>query len=115
MRLAIVGSREFNDYQKLYDILAEHFYHRKITAIVSGGAKGADSLARKYAENFNIEYIEFLPDWDKYGKSAGFIRNKDIVEKSDFVLAFWDGKSNGTRHSINIARELKKPTMIIYF
>jgi len=56
-----------------------------------------------------------LPDWDKYRKSAGFIRNQQIIDACTFVLAFWDGKSKGTKDTIDKARKAKKPTFIIYF
>lgn len=101
MTYAIIGSRDFNDYDLLVNILSNF----QITKIVSGGARGADSLARRYANENNIELQEFLPDWNKYGKKAGFIRNKDIVINADYVIAFWDCLSKGTLSSINIAKQ----------
>jgi hypothetical protein len=77
--------------------------------IVSGGAKGADSLGRDFAQKHSAKYLEFLPDWEKFGKSAGVVRNADIVKNSDFVLAFWDGQSGGTRHSLELAQKTGKP------
>jgi hypothetical protein len=86
-----------------------------IDAIISGGAKGADSLAKRLAADIETNYIEFLPDWEKDGKAAGFIRNQQIVDASDIVIAFWNGVSKGTEDSINKARIAKKPTFIVYF
>lgn len=102
--LGVIGSRAFNDYnlcKKALDKVIKKLSnkHEKIV-FVSGGALGADTLAKKYAKDNSIKIIEFIPDWDKYGKAAGFIRNKDIVNKSDLLIAFWDGKSRGTLNSI---------------
>ncbi|MHA1302510.1 MAG: DUF2493 domain-containing protein [Candidatus Heimdallarchaeaceae archaeon] len=117
MKLAIVGGRNFNDYEKLED--AMQFFHiedfQEVSVIISGGAKGADSLGERYAENWNIQIKQFLPEWNKYGKAAGFIRNQQIVDACDMVLAFWDGESKGTKDTIDKARKAKKPTFIYYF
>lgn len=113
MKLAIIGSRSFIDYEMAKRVFACYFKSRT-TEIVSGGAKGADLIGKRLAEEFNTKYTEFLPDWDTHGKAAGFIRNKDIIKNATFVLAFWDGVSRGTENSLNHAKEMKKPTMIIY-
>jgi len=115
IRLAIVGSRDFTNYNVLKVIISNIFYRNdvlKIAEIVSGGAKGADSLGDRFAKENDIPIKLFLPDWNTYGKSAGFRRNKLIVENCDVLLAFWDGKSKGTQHSINIAKELGVSTII---
>jgi hypothetical protein len=83
--------------------------------IVSGGATGADSLGRDVAQKHGANYLEFLPDWEKHGKSAGVIRNADLVKISDFVVAFWDGQSRGTRHSLDIARQKGTPYYVYNF
>jgi hypothetical protein len=114
MKLAIVGSRTFNDYTKLR-FFADYFIESHDDCIISGGAKGADTLGEKYAEDNYIKTQIFPANWDKYGKSAGFIRNQYIVDACDIVLAFWDGKSHGTANTIEKARKAKKPTFIIYF
>jgi len=113
MRLAIIGSRTFNDYNLLRKSI--HIFNTEIDCIISGGAKGADSLAKQFAEEWHIEYVEFPAEWNKYGKAAGFRRNHDIVNACDTVLAFWDGKSRGTKHSLDLARDAKKPTFLVYF
>jgi len=117
MRLAIVGSRTFPDYN-----LLKKWAYIYLTAgwgpditIISGGANGADKMAERFAKEYNYEVSIFLPDWNKYGKSAGFRRNEHIVDDCDIVLAFWDGKSKGTKHTIDLAKLAKKPTFIIYF
>ena len=80
-----------------------------------GGAKGADKLSEKWADDNNIDKDIYYPDWNKYGKKAGYIRNQSIIENSDRVIAFWDGSSKGTSHSINLAKKDDKPYKIIYY
>ena len=121
MRLAIIGSRTFNNYALLSKTLGVHFYYMIHSdefgeyEIISGGANGTDNIAKQYAENTNIKYVEFPAEWNKYGKSAGFIRNQQIIDNSDMVLAFWNGESRGTADTIEKAKRAKKPTFIIYF
>lgn len=112
MKISIIGSRTFNDYDFLKQSILENIAINDIDVIVSGGAKGADKLGELFAEEFNKRTIIFLPDWEKYGKSAGFIRNADIIKNSDFVFAFWNGVSKGTLNSINTAKKLNKKIKI---
>lgn len=117
MKLAIVGGRDFNDYNILTTWVDSIFYmqNTNLKFVVSGGAKGADSLAKKYTDEHIAEYIEYPAEWNKYGKSAGFIRNQTIVDNCDMVLAFWDGQSRGTADTIEKAKKAKKPTFIVYY
>lgn len=115
MRVAIVGSRGFNDYKKLKSVLDKFHKDNLIDLVVSGGARGADYFGERWAINNKIPIRIFKPEWDKYGKSAGYRRNVDIVTESDFVIAFWDGKSKGTAHSIDIAKQQNKECLIIEF
>ena len=119
MKLAIIGSRNFTDYNLLRKTLEEHWsdelYGTWIKEVISGGAIGADRLGAKWAKENNVALTEFIPDWNKHGKAAGFIRNEDIIKNADVVLAFWDGASRGTANSLSIAKRLKKTTLIIYF
>ena len=107
MRLAIIGSRNCPEID-----IASHLKYIPDT-IVSGGARGADTYAKLFAQKHNLTLIEYLPEYDKYGKSAPLIRNKLIVENSDCVLAFWDGKSRGTKFTLDYAAQLGKPVKII--
>jgi hypothetical protein len=110
MNVGVIGSRSFNDYLLLEQILTQ----LEISTIISGGAKGADLLAEKYANRQNIETIIFKPDWS-IGKGAAAIRNQKIVENSDMIVAFWDGKSKGTSMTIKIAESKNiKVLKIIY-
>lgn len=113
MKLAIVGSRGFDIYAYLSKTL--EIYFPDIKQIISGGARGADSLGARYAREHEIPLVEFLPDWDRYGKSAGFKRNEQIVDESTALAAYWDGQSHGTKHSINLARNLQKPVIIFLY
>ena len=115
MKVAVVGSRGFENYSKLSRVLDKVHVVKPITLIVSGGAVGADSLSEKWAEENGIEILIFKPDWKKYGKRAGFIRNTQIVESADTVVAFWDGESRGTKNSIDTANKLDKPLFIVRF
>lgn len=106
MKTAIIGSREFTDYEffsKTVDV-----YAKDISLIISGGARGTDTMAERYADEHNIPKQIFEPDWNTYGKKSGFIRNKDIIGLSELVIAFWDGASKGTQHAIKLAIKSKK-------
>ena len=114
--IAIVGSREYDNEEEFFTILTsliKGFKSKQTISFTSGGADGADTLAKEFAIQNNIQIDEYLPEWDKHGKKAGFIRNSKIWENADFGLAFWDGKSKGTRHSLSIAKNTYK-TLIIY-
>ena len=107
MRLAIIGSRNCPP----VDIA---FYLPFVPdTIVSGGAKGVDTYAKKYAIKNNIPIIEFLPDYRKYGRKAPLMRNLQIVDNCDFLLAFWDGISRGTKFTIDYAEKRGVPLKIV--
>ena len=111
MRAAIIGSRNFNDMGFLEKSISP--YLDDISEVVSGGAKGADSLGASWAKSNGIPANIFLPEWDKHGRGAGPIRNRLIIENSDVVFAFWDGKSKGTKSAIEIAKKMGKIIYII--
>jgi len=118
MKLAIVGGRDFTDtilFNKVIDRLLKREIFINVIEIVSGGAKGIDTLAENYALNHNIKTNIFLPDWDKYGRSAGFKRNVKIISNADITIAFWDGKSKGTKHSMNITKDLDKTLIVVKY
>ena len=107
MRVAIVGSRTLT-ISNLGDYLPED-----TTEIVSGGARGIDTCAREYALANHIPLREFLPDYQRFGRSAPLRRNTTIVENADFVIAFWDGKSRGTLFTLNECEKLGVPYRIV--
>lgn len=113
MNYAIIGSRGFQNYEML-KIVCNRLI-RDTDTIVSGAASGADILGKQYAIERKLGYIEFPADWNTYGKRAGFIRNQEIIDNSDFVIAFWDGISKGTKHSLDLAKFGKIATLIIYY
>jgi hypothetical protein len=113
VRLAVVGSRSFADYKLLCDTLDR--VKSSIEEIISGGAAGADALAARYAREHGIPLVEIKAEWAIYGKQAGYMRNYDIIERCDGVVAFWDGASKGTKHDINLAREMRKRCFIVRF
>ena len=82
------------------------------THVISGGARGVDRIAGEYAASKGIEFTEYLADWDKYGKRAGFIRNYVMVGAADAVIAVWDGRSAGTKQAIDSARSCGKPVFV---
>ena len=112
-KVAIVGSRTFTDYTLLETILDK--YKDKINVIVSGGAVGADSLGAKWATKNGIKTTIFKPDWNTYGKKAGYMRNMQIIEECDICIAFWDGESKGTKHSIGLCQQINKPYKVVRF
>jgi hypothetical protein len=112
MKLAIIGSRTFNDYELLKTTILNKFEFSTIEKIVSGGAKGADTLGERFAAEFNILFEVFPADWKKHGRAAGYIRNTTIIQSADTVIAFWDGTSRGTKHSIDLAKKLRKELFV---
>ena len=108
MKLAIVGSRDFNDYDVICNFISAKFDLNEIDTIVSGGAKGVDALAETYAKEHDLNLIVKKADWKKYGRAAGPIRNKLIIEEADAVVAFPAKDSTGTRNSMSLAKKLGK-------
>ena len=120
MRIVIAGSREFDDYELLKGTL-NHILDEQTASVelVAGHAKGADLLAEKYARENGLPIHIIKPDWKTYGRAAGPIRNRQMLdyakEESPLVVAFWDGKSKGTRNTIETARSLGIAVEIVRF
>jgi hypothetical protein len=109
MKVAVVGSRSINSYEVVKAILSQY----KFIQVISGGAKGVDTLAEQYSEESNLmQPLVILPNWKQYNRGAGAVRNREIVDKSDFVIAIWDGKSKGSLISINYAKKNNKPVYV---
>jgi hypothetical protein len=107
-KVIVAGSRGFNDYRLLRENCNSALREKKKThniIIVSGHAKGADAFGEKYAKDEGFDLEIFPADWKKFGKTAGFRRNEQMAEFADALIAFWDGKSHGTKHMIDIATE----------
>jgi hypothetical protein len=130
LRLAIIGSRTFEDYDTLEAEILKNFNISEIEEVISGAAPGADRLGAQFAKKYGIKLREFPADWNnlthqdakirpnKWGKlydaNAGFRRNKDIIDASDVVIAFTNG-SRGTQHSINLALQSHKKVILVSF
>jgi hypothetical protein len=117
MKLAVVGSRNITNKQEysVFEVLRGlPILENGSVTIVSGGAKGVDSVAKEFSDQYDYPCIEFLPDWETYGKGAGIIRNKQIVKECDKLIAFWDGKSRGTKNSIDLAEKAGKLLAVFY-
>ncbi len=106
MKIAIIGSRTLivNNLEK--------YLPKDVTEIISGGAKGIDTCARQYALKNNIKLTEFLPEYNKYGRSAPLKRNLQIIEYADMVIAFWDKSSRGTKFVIDNCRKINKKVIV---
>ena len=106
MKIAIVGSRNISvsDIDK---------YISHADEVVSGGAAGVDRCAAEYAKKKGIKLTEFLPRYERYGRAAPIVRNKEIVDYSDKIIAFWNGSSKGTLSVIKYAQETGKPYDVI--
>lgn len=110
VKVAIIGSRNCKDLT--WHDLALHI-PKNCAQIISGGAAGVDSLAREAAEKMGIPIVELLPDYGSYGARAPLLRDTEIVEASDMVLAFWDLTSRGTAYTLNECIRLQVPLRII--
>lgn len=117
MILLVAGTRNYYDYNEMSAFL--DFFHNEfgITQIVHGGARGADSLAAKYAKEHNIPTKVFNADWDSMGIMAGMERNKEMHEyisnfKDRMCLCFWDGKSSGTKNNFKLANDYQTPLYV---
>ena len=107
MKIAIIGSRNLV-VNNIGDYLP-----KGVTEIVSGGAKGIDTCARIYAIKNNIKLTEFLPNYNEFGKRAPLIRNLEIIDYADEVIAFWDGESHGTKFVIDNCKNRNKMVKIL--
>ena len=103
MRVIIAGSRTIDDPSVLKEVFV--YCGWDITTVVSGTARGADRLGEDWAEANDIPVLKFPADWNRHGRKAGFIRNTEMAKNADALIALWDGKSRGTAHLINIARQ----------
>lgn len=112
MRTIIAGSRSITDYKVVESaVVASQF---EITEVVSGGAKGVDILGEEYARQNNIPVKKFLPDWKKHGRKAGILRNCEMGDYAEALVAIWDGKSSGTKHMIDYSQKKNLKVYVYY-
>ena len=105
-KVIVAGSRGFNNYKLLRETCNKFLSNKRKEfniIIVSGHARGADALGEKYAADEGFDLEIYPAEWKKLGKAAGFRRNEQMGEVADALIAFWDGKSHGTKHMIDIA------------
>ena len=117
-KLIVAGGRDYNDNRQLaYELhrLAHGELAERAVSIVSGMARGADRLAWLYAQANNVQVYEFPADWDTHGKAAGHIRNREMAEFADGLLAFWDGESRGTKNMIETMQRMGKSVRVIRY
>lgn len=115
MRVIVAGTRDFNDPPRLFRYLDAYHARRPITSVVCGMARGVDSIGRDWAISRGIQVDEFPADWKRLGNKAGPLRNIQMAENADALIAIWDGKSRGTKHMIDTAtRKGLKVTVVKY-
>jgi hypothetical protein len=110
VKVIIAGSRSVDDYGHVVHALRQAPF--SVDEVVSGTARGADQLGELWAKRFGVPCKRFPADWSTYGKSAGFIRNQQMAEYADALIAIWDGKSRGTKHMIDVMNALGKPVFV---
>lgn len=112
-RLIVAGGRDFTNYKRLSERLNYFTTYIDLNdlVVISGKARGADSLGEKWANDVGVKVVEFPADWNKHGKSAGYIRNEQMAKYAvegnsvGVLVAFWDGESRGTKHMIDLAEK----------
>ena len=119
-RVIIAGGRDFDDYVYMSTKLNELFndpntFNNKAIKVISGMAKGADTLGIRYADENKLTKILFPANWKEYPRIAGFLRNNDMLSVATHLIAFWDGKSNGTKHMIEIAQMKGIPVWVFEY
>ena len=109
-KIIIAGTRYYDDYELAENIIDDSLkgiFEEGVETIISGGARGADKLGETYAKKNNIKLDIYPALWDKYGKSAGYRRNEQMAQNATSVIVFWDGKSKGAEHMINLSAQYK--------
>jgi hypothetical protein len=115
MKVIIAGCRTFNNYTLLNKKCDSILANQSDIEIVSGTALGADKFGEKYAASKGYKITQFPADWNKYNKSAGYIRNEEMAKYADALIAFWNGKSAGTKHMIDLAKKYNLKIRIIKY
>ena len=105
MKVAVIGSRGL-------DVDISKYIPDGTTAIISGGARGIDTLAERWADEKGMPKLILRPDYEEYGRNAPLVRNKAIVDAADMVVAVWDGKSRGTAHAVGYTRRVGKRCVV---
>ena len=114
-RIIIAGCRTFTCYEEAKEAICRDlasFQSVESFRLLSGGCRGADQLGERFAKEAGLEIERYMPEWEKYGRAAGPLRNKRMIDHCDAVICFWDGKSKGTASLIRYARKVNKPLFL---
>lgn len=117
-KVIIAGSRGFSNYKLLKEQCNKYLREKRKTSniiIVSGHARGADTLGEMYAQDEGFALEVYPAQWKKLGKQAGYRRNEQMAEVADALIAFWDGESKGTKHMIDIMNNKGLPTKVVNY
>ena len=115
MKVIIAGGRDYNNYAFLAQIMDDFVKENNVEVVVCGCAAGADSVGARWDKERGIPVKEFPAEWDVFGKKAGILRNHDMGNYADFLVAFWDGKSAGTRDMISYMKQIGKHGTVIKY
>lgn len=114
MKVIVAGSRDIEEYEIVKDAISQSGFY--ITMLVSGMARGVDRLAVQFALKYGIKIEEHYPEWNKYGKKAGCLRNIKMLDSgAEALIAVWDGKSKGTAHIIREAKKRNVPIFVYHW
>jgi hypothetical protein len=115
MKVVIAGCRDYADYNEAKCFIDECLLNiNEDIVILSGCANGADKLGERYAVENNLGIERYPAQWERFGRAAGPIRNKTMVENSDLIICFWDSKSRGTKSLLSLAEKYNKTIKIKY-
>lgn len=107
MKILIIGSRSITN------IDLSQYIPENVELIISGGAKGVDSLAEEYADKHKISKLIMYPQYERFRRGAPLKRNETMIELADYVLIFWDGQSKGTKYSIDYSQKMGKEIKVV--
>ena len=118
-KVVVAGGRTFSDYELLRTTLDSLLRAKRTThhvVIISGAARGADKLGERYSdETEGVTTMQFFADWDNKGRSAGYLRNAQMASTADAVVVFWDGKSKGSKHMVDISKAAGLPLRVVRY
>lgn len=114
LKVIIAGGRDFKNFELIEETMREFYNHQQLE-IVCGGAKGADALGLLWAQQYDFLIRMFPAEWGDYGNAAGPIRNGQMAQHADELVAFWDGYSRGTKNMIETMQKLDKPIHIVRY
>lgn len=111
-KIAVVGGRDFTDYEYVEAMCQKNIKKGEEVLFICGKARGADTLGENFAKKYAHKYVEYAPNYLRFGRGAPNRRNMEMAKEADLVLAFWDGRSRGTKHMIDISRQLGKRVIV---